>query len=455
MVYETLISVEEASRYVADENWIFVDCRFDLIDPDLGLRQYQGGHIPGAVYVHLNNDLSNPATTGNGRHPLPPPEKLTELFGRLGIDETKQVVVYDGANGVYASRLWWMLHYMGHRQTAVLDGGWAAWKRVGPINHAPVQKAPTIFTGQPRPELLAKVEDVQKELDNPLSRMVLVDSRSEDRYLGKGEVLDPVAGHIPDAMNLFYGEQWTDDAYYRSPEEMRNSIGSVVGDTPAKDVVFYCGSGVSACVNLLAMKHAGMGDGRLYVGSWSEWISDPARPFETTTPHKDIRDTIYQTAATVGANRVMLTGHDLNNINLYNLDLSGAKMNKTKMRNAQMVQTKLNGTSLEHADLTRANLQDANLANAKLFMAKMTEANLTNAILTDAYLGKTDLRRANLTNCNMTNARLHYTDLRDTDLSSVKLHGADLRNARYNDATIWPKDQITPELMGAVKDKRR
>lgn len=274
-MYTTLISPEELQRHLSDPDWVIVDCRFELADTEWGRRQYAAGHIPGALYAHLDADLSGPPVTDNGRHPLPTPAAMTALFGRWGIDEGKQVVVYGARNGAYAARLWWMLQYMGHEATAVLDGGWAAWQAAGlPVSDAVQTPRPAIFTGAPRREWLVQMTAVP---DAPL----LVDSRGPARYRGEIEPIDKKAGHIPGAVNYFYEENWGADGRYLPAEQLRAKFQALLGETPPDEAVFYCGSGVSACVNVLAMAHSGVGYGRLYVGSWSEWSRHPENPVAT------------------------------------------------------------------------------------------------------------------------------------------------------------------------------
>ena len=268
----TLIDSHTLSLHAADPAWIVVDCRFSLDDTELGRRAYAASHIPGAVYAHLDEVLSNPATTDNGRHPLPPPEALQARFGRLGINKSKQVVAYDDKNGMIAARLWWLLRYMGHDAAAVLDGGWQAWRAVGlPVRSGAEMNETTQFVGAPRREWLVLAGEAPRA---PL----LVDSRAAERYRGQVEPLDRVAGHIPGAVNYFYERNWSEDGRYLPKQQLRRQLEAVLGGAPPDEAVFYCGSGVSACVNLLALAHAGLGDGRLYAGSWSDWISDPTRP---------------------------------------------------------------------------------------------------------------------------------------------------------------------------------
>ena len=275
MTYTTLISPATLQTNLTQPDWIIVDCRFVLSDPGLGRRQYLEGHIPGAVYVHLDDDLSNPPTTDRGRHPLPPPSRLIALFSYLGVTTGKQVVVYDDANGAYAARLWWMLRYMGYEAVAVLAGGWTGWQKAGlPSRAGEEQPIPVLFTGSPRREWLVTLDELPEQI-------LLVDSREPARYRGEVETIDPVAGHIPGAVNYHFGRNWGPDGRWLAPEQVREGLLTVLGGTRPQQAVFYCGSGVSACVNLLALKYAGLPDDKLYVGSWSEWCSDPARPIAT------------------------------------------------------------------------------------------------------------------------------------------------------------------------------
>lgn len=274
-MYRTVIDAATLAQHLEDPDWVIVDCRFDLGDTAAGRRSYTQAHIPGAVYAHLDDDLSGPPVTDHGRHPLPTPAALTALFGRLGIDERKQVVAYDSLNGGIAARLWWMLRYMGHAATAVLDGGWAAWEAAGlPVRGGVEGHAPALFTGHPRREWLVTVDEVA-------TRPLLIDSRDPQRYRGELEPIDPQPGHIPGAINHFFQDNWGAEGRYLPPEEIRARLTAVLGEITPEAATFYCGSGVTACANLLAMAHAGLGNGRLYAGSWSEWSSDPQRPIAT------------------------------------------------------------------------------------------------------------------------------------------------------------------------------
>lgn len=266
--FTTVIDVTDLAGHLADPDWVVVDCRFDLMDPAAGERDFLAAHIPGAVYAHLDRDLSAPLDPSGrgGRHPLPSPAEMTRLFGRLGIDAATQVVAYDNQSGHYAARLWWMLRLMGHESAAVLDGGWPAWRAAGlPVERGEGRPPPArLFVGEPRPRLLATLDDAP-------AAPRLVDARAPERFRGEVEPLDPVAGRIPGAVNRPYTANWDAAGRWRSQEALLGDFLDLLGDAPPEDAVFYCGSGVSACVNLLAMARAGLPLGRLYAGSWSEW----------------------------------------------------------------------------------------------------------------------------------------------------------------------------------------
>lgn len=274
-MFETLIDPATLAQHLDADNWVIVDCRFDLADTEAGWNAYEQAHIPGAVYAHLDEDLSGPPVTDHGRHPLPLPQGMVRLFARLGIGSETQVVVYDDANGMIAARLWWMLHYMGHEAAAVLDGGWTAWREGEfPTRSGEEENAPAEFSGSPRSDWLVTVEQVPEQ-------RLLVDARDPARYRGETEPLDPQPGHIPGAVNFFFQETWDENGRYLPPDQLRQKMEALLGGVRAGDATFYCGSGVSACVNLLAMAHAGLPPGKLYVGSWSEWSRDPQRPVAT------------------------------------------------------------------------------------------------------------------------------------------------------------------------------
>lgn len=255
-----------------DGGVIVVDCRFDLADPDAGRRAYLQAHIRGAVYAHLDSDLSGTRRPGSGRHPLPSPGQLERVFGRLGIAAGRQVAAYDAGGGLFAARLWWLLRYMGHDAVAVLDGGWPAWMACGGATAGGEEhNPPARFKGRPRPDRVVHAGEV-------LMQRRLVDSRDPARYRGEVEPIDPVAGHIPGAVNYFCKRNLGEDGRFLAPASLRSALSVVFGAVPASEVTFYCGSGVTACHNILAAVHAGFPEPRLYAGSWSEWCADPARP---------------------------------------------------------------------------------------------------------------------------------------------------------------------------------
>jgi thiosulfate/3-mercaptopyruvate sulfurtransferase len=280
MAFTTLIDTETLARHLTDPAFAILDCRFKIEDVTWGEREYSTRHIPSAIYVGLERDLSGRKTGANGRHPLPDAAVLAGTFGRLGIDASVQVVAYDQDAGMYASRLWWMLRWLGHDAVAVLDGGFARWTaedRATASGHETRQ--PRRFSGLPRAAMMATIDEVAGIRGRADWR--LVDARAPERFRGETVTIDPKAGHIPGAVNHFFKWNVNDSGLFRSPEDLRERLQRTLGDIPPDRVVCYCGSGVTACHNLLALEHAGLGGARLYPGSWSEWSSDPSRPTET------------------------------------------------------------------------------------------------------------------------------------------------------------------------------
>ncbi len=280
MVYTTLISSETLYEHLNEPNWVIVDCRFRLDDPDAGRALYLEAHIPGAVYADLNRDLSGPPREGEGRHPLPDLDLFRGTLGQWGIEEGVQVICYDDSGGAIAARLWWMLRYLGHEEVAVLDGGWQAWLAHDyPTASEEEETQPTTFEGEPHPEMLASMEEVMALVASGQGGR-LIDARDEQRYRGEVEPIDPVAGHIPGARSRPYASNLTEQGTMRPPEELATEFQAVLDDLSPSGAINYCGSGVSACQNLLAMEHAGLPSSRLFVPSWSGWSSDPSRPVE-------------------------------------------------------------------------------------------------------------------------------------------------------------------------------
>jgi thiosulfate/3-mercaptopyruvate sulfurtransferase len=279
MIHTTLISTDALAANV-NGDWAIIDCRYDLLNEPWGREQHGVAHIPGAVYASLSEDLAGPRTGSNGRHPLPSVEALAATFGRFGLTKAAQVIVYDQDSGSWASRLWWSLRYLGHDAVAVLDGGWAKWLREGRPSTAGEERRPaTTFHAQPRPEMRAALEEVASRLHDPA--MLLVDARAPERFEGRTEPIDRAAGHIPGAANHFFKSSLADDGTMRPAGELKDTFTRLLNGRDASEAVMYCGSGITACHNLLAMEHAGLTGARLFVGSWSEWSSDPARPIAT------------------------------------------------------------------------------------------------------------------------------------------------------------------------------
>ena len=282
MAFRTLIDTENLAAHLADARWIVIDCRFQLSDPAWGEKEYRTSHIPGAVYAHLNDDLSAPLTGTNGRHPLPEPGALIQTLIRLGVQSGMQVVAYDADNGMFASRLWWLLKWIGHDEAAVLDGGFRKWTAERRQVASGIDVRPAgLLTGTVRADMTADAGDVARIVG--MRDRLLLDARAPERYRGDLEPIDRVPGHIPGAVNHFFQDNVDERGVFRSPAELRERLSRALGSTPPDHVVCYCGSGVTACQNLLAMEIAGLPGARLYGGSWSEWSSDPAKPVERST----------------------------------------------------------------------------------------------------------------------------------------------------------------------------
>lgn len=272
-----LITVAELATRMTDSDLVIVDCRHDLMNPQAGRAAYALDHIPGAVFLSLDDDLSGPKTGSNGRHPLPDPGWLSARLGAAGIGNDKHVVAYDASGGMYAARLWWMLGWLGHDNVQVLDGGYQAWQGARQRVSANVRAVePQKFSAHLRPERRVTAAEVEADLRE--SSFQVVDARSPERFRGEGETIDPVGGHIPGAINRFFQNNLAPGGRFKEPPQLQQEWQDVLGAIPPADVVHQCGSGVTACHNLLALAVAGQPGGRLYAGSWSEWCADPARP---------------------------------------------------------------------------------------------------------------------------------------------------------------------------------
>lgn len=280
MKFTTLVSAKELAQHLDDPDWIVFDCRFTLTDPEAGHRAYLHGHIPGARYAHLDDDLSSPITPTSGRHPLPSPQLLSEKLGLWGVDNTRQVVVYDDSFGSMAVRMWWLLRWLGHDAVALLDGGIPMWMRQKlPVTTDLPEIIPTQFIPRLQNSMWADVAEVDQARQD--RNRLIIDARPEDRFSGEREPLDKVAGHIPGSINWTFEENIDFDGTYLPAEELRTAYLDLLHDIPPEQAIHSCGSGVTACHNILAMEIAGLPGGKLYPGSWSEWITDTSRPVAT------------------------------------------------------------------------------------------------------------------------------------------------------------------------------
>jgi len=271
-----LVSVDELGRR-EHRDWLIVDCRFSLADPGAGEAAYRAGHIPGAFYAHLDRDLSGPRTRGSGRHPLPAPPQLVALFSRWGIRPSTRVVVYDDCGGMIAARLWWLLRWMGHHHSALLNGGIQAWQRAGlPLSTDIPDRASCAFQASPEKMPVTTTSSLEQRLAD--SRCVLLDVRARQRYRGEDEPIDAIAGHVPGALNYPTSENLTQDGHFKSRTALYERFALWTDHLARSDLTVMCGSGVTACHSIFAMELAGLPGARLYPGSWSEWIAEPGRP---------------------------------------------------------------------------------------------------------------------------------------------------------------------------------
>ena len=268
----TLVTTEELAQH---PEWRVFDCRHDLANPALGEQQYQEAHIPGALFASLDRDLSAPKNGANGRHPLPEARSFLSWMGKQGLKPTDTVVCYDGGPGAMAARLWWMLRWAGHEQVSVLDGGLAKWQREGrPVTADVPAVVAASYPGRAKASMHASLALVEKKL----KRAALLDARAPVRYRGEQEPIDPVAGRIPGAKNRFNNDNLAADGTFKNPELLREEFEKILSGKNSNEVINYCGSGVAACHNALAMEIAGLTGSRVYIGSWSEWSADPTRP---------------------------------------------------------------------------------------------------------------------------------------------------------------------------------
>lgn len=275
---ETIVSMEWVRQRLGNADVVIVDCRFALGKPDAGREAYAAGHLPGAVYIDLERDMSGPVTEHGGRHPLPDLGTFTLKLWKAGVADTSTVIAYDDQGGAMASRFWWMMHFLGHDQTVVMDGGFTKWQEAGlPVTDAVPQPAQRSFKPHVRNRLLVSMNEVKERLGRPGT--VLIDSREAPRYRGEAEPIDRVAGHIPGAVNAFWKDSLGADGLWQPAAAQRERFAPLVDG--ADEVIVYCGSGVTACPNVLALKMAGYDNVKLYGGSWSDWISYADNPIAT------------------------------------------------------------------------------------------------------------------------------------------------------------------------------
>jgi thiosulfate/3-mercaptopyruvate sulfurtransferase len=280
MALRTLVDVDTLAAHLDDPRWVVLDCRFELTRPTWGEEGFAVGHIPGAQYAHLDRDLASAPTSTSGRHPLPVPETFAALARRWGINTDTQIVVHDQASGVYAARAWWLFRWLGHESVAVLRGGLAAWTANGrSLTTATASRATGNFVARPQTNWTVTVDDVLDSVES--HRLHVVDGRGADRFAGQNETMDPIAGHVPGAVNHPFASNFAADGTWLPEAELRARWEKTLQGRPANEVVTMCGSGVSACLNLLALETLGIQGARLYTGSWSEWVRDPSRPVAT------------------------------------------------------------------------------------------------------------------------------------------------------------------------------
>jgi thiosulfate/3-mercaptopyruvate sulfurtransferase len=279
-----LIDVTALRALLGRPDVCILDCRHDLARPESGLEQYRQSHVPGAVFVHLDRDLSGPKTGGNGRHPLPEPQALAARFRAWGVGNDTQVVAYDASEGSFAARAWWLLRWLGHERVSVLDGGWTAWVAAGfPTRTDEPVRPPGDFSVRPSRQRVVGLEDVlpiarQAAARGTPARAMLLDARAPDRYEGRNETIDPAAGHIPGAINRFWKNNLDAQGRFKTPVQLRAEYDAILAGRPAQQVIVQCGSGVTACHDLLALHLAGLPGAALFPGSWSQWVADPSRP---------------------------------------------------------------------------------------------------------------------------------------------------------------------------------
>lgn len=280
MSFNTIISAHELSEIINDENVKVFDCRFSLKDPQGGLKSYQAGHLPNAQFADMDTQLSSAMTETSGRHPLPDAQQFIDQLQQWGINNDTQVVAYDDMSGAFAARLWWMLRWVGHENVAVLNGGMKQWTDAGgSLSQEQASVTAGNFTGEANMDWLLDIDTVQQQIAD--NKITLIDARAADRFSGKDKNTDPVPGHVPGAINLPFGGNLTQQGVFQDPNVIKLRFDDAIQNQQLSNVVNMCGSGVTACHNLLAQAVAGLPPTKLFVGSWSQWIRDPSRAVAT------------------------------------------------------------------------------------------------------------------------------------------------------------------------------
>ncbi len=280
MSYQTIISIDDLNQNLSNDNWYIFDCRFSLKDPNEGFNKFNQGHIPGAQFANMDNDLSSPKSESSGRHPLPNPDIFIQKLRDWGVNNDSQIVCYDDVSGAYAARMWWLLYWLGHQDVAVLDGGIEKWiEKNFPIETEVKQRSLGSFSGMANDDMWVDIGFVEQQLEQ--GQITLLDARPATRFTAEDQKTDPVPGHIPGAINYPFADNLDQQGMLLPAEELRQRFTQIFATNQQKQIINMCGSGVTACHNLLAMNIAGFPMPRLYVGSWSEWIRDQNRPVAT------------------------------------------------------------------------------------------------------------------------------------------------------------------------------
>jgi len=277
MSYKTIISAKDLIKNVNNDDFIIFDCRCDISDSSYGIEAYNEGHIENSIFIDIDHDLASEKTSDSGRHPLPDPRLFSEKLSQWGMSNNKQAVVYDDAGGAFAGRMWWILKWLGHSNVAVLDGALGAWMSIGgKLTSKPTIFERAVFEPSPNNNMYVSIKDVE-DAQYKMNKLI-IDARSRERYLGIKDPVDPIAGHIPGAVSHPLGMNLDKNGHFKSPEELRHNFNKIIGDTVSSDIISMCGSGITACHNILALEICGIKDVTLFVGSWSEWITDKSRP---------------------------------------------------------------------------------------------------------------------------------------------------------------------------------